>query len=384
MPAGLPRRGGPAEQHPYCLRLPGQRRAGEKAVRPQPCCIDLRRCVVPRRSRGTLMPAPSTSTLAPAAARAAMPRTTLTVTGGRATACRRSLPTASASGRPRYRRTRAAPLPSARLRRLECTSANAGPSRRIGSSSGLSCVDWDGRPLEGTSCWFGRGALQLSWNCNYAHANILMAAIGQEIDICAGALRCPRPPGPLPACLVLPLAHVPAPATPPRPPSCANLPVCCSPGGRVDPDSICDDGKTYWAASIAYWMLKVHAVYLLDHSFDTAMACIKDGLCDAPYEGEWKGSGWETRKERYEQYLQIFAPAPPVSVSPPPPPPCWAPQSCPSNPVWPCVTGGDPFQCGDVDLGEPCARAPAARWAVPLDASAREQASRAFAQRRCR
>lgn len=125
-------------------------------------------------------------------------------------------------------------------------------------SSSPMCTDWDGRALQGADCWFGRGALQLTWNCNYAKANALIKELpGFSIDVCR------------------------------------------------DPDSICTDGKTYFATSLAYWALSVADVFKRDHRMATAMHCIKDG-CRLPYRGEWRGSGAADRMAEYTRLMALL------------------------------------------------------------------------------
>ena len=171
------------------------------------------------------------------------------------------------------------------------------PANACGTSP--TCTDWADRPLSGTSCWFGRGAIQLTWNCNYAKANVLLSELGQGIDICA------------------------------------------------DPSSICDNGKSFWGGSLAYWMQNVHDAYMQDHVVDTAMACIKNG-CSGPWvdgEGTWTGSGHAVRRENYRRYLGMLTggviPSPSPSPGPTPSPHCSS--EAPANACAPCAIEGD---CG--------------------------------------
>jgi len=122
------------------------------------------------------------------------------------------------------------------------------------------CTDWNGRNNTGKDCWYGRGALQITWNCNYAKMNVLVSELnlnGNGVDLCR------------------------------------------------DPDSLCNSGEGFWATAIAFWMLVVHPVYKQDFSIETAMHCIKDN-CAGTYEGTWIGSGNEDRRNWYNTYKALL------------------------------------------------------------------------------
>jgi len=124
-----------------------------------------------------------------------------------------------------------------------------------------SCTATNGNSYTGTDCWYGRGALQLTWDCNYAKANVLIGELGLGINVCN------------------------------------------------TPDSVCSDGKTFFATSLAYWMMTVEDVFQEDHRMDTAMNCVKSG-CDAPYSGTWTGSGAETRRAEFNRLTQLLGATP--------------------------------------------------------------------------
>lgn len=131
------------------------------------------------------------------------------------------------------------------------------PQNACGSSP--TCYDWAGRKMEGDSCWYGRGALQLTWNCNYAKADILVRELGIEsLDICN------------------------------------------------NPDSVCSSGEGFFATAISYWMSVVHPVYKRSNfEIDTSMHCIKDDNCsvwDVAERGPWNGSGAADRRKWYSEY----------------------------------------------------------------------------------
>lgn len=124
------------------------------------------------------------------------------------------------------------------------------------------CTDFWGNTLDGENCWYGRGALQLSWPGNY---NNVAAAIktGSNVDICD------------------------------------------------DPDAICNSATTAFSASMAYWKLNespwIHGNSNPDcmaYTFACALQVVRP-------------ADTSTNKEREEQYVKylkamgITGPAPP-------------------------------------------------------------------------
>lgn len=147
------------------------------------------------------------------------------------------------------------------------------------------CTDWAGRENQGPNCWYGRGALQITWNCNYAKMDRLVSELGiPDIDLCE------------------------------------------------NPDSLCTSKEGFFATAIAFWMSVVHPVYSQDFSIDTAMNCIKFD-CRGPWDlignGPWDGPGHQDRRYWYETYKAMLRGEPHDA----PLPPSFAPTPHPTSPT---------------------------------------------------
>ena len=138
------------------------------------------------------------------------------------------------------------------------------------------CTDFWGNKLDGADCWFGRGALQVTWPGNYG---LLAASVktGTGVDICA------------------------------------------------DPDAICRTGTTAFEVAIGYWHHN-DAPWVRNPVFESALQVVR------PADGSTNG----LRKTQYEAYLAAMG----ISGPPPAPKKAPVPASCPqcSGGCW--CTGG--------------------------------------------
>merc|ERR1719163_895126 len=152
------------------------------------------------------------------------------------------------------------------------------------------CTDFWGNKLDGKDCWFGRGALQLTWPGNMNSVAKAVQA-GSGIDICD------------------------------------------------NPDAICDSGASAFSTGIAYWLLN-EGPWKRAHTFDSSLQVVR------PADGSSNG----LRKKQYEAYLSAMGiTGPPPAPTKPP-----VPASCPqcSGGCW--CTGGqcgepgcsNPKNCG--------------------------------------
>lgn len=152
------------------------------------------------------------------------------------------------------------------------------------------CTDFWGNKLDGKDCWFGRGALQLTWPGNMNSVAKAVQA-GSGIDICD------------------------------------------------NPDAICDSGASAFSTGIAYWLLN-EGPWKRAHTFDSSLQVVR------PADGSSNG----LRKKQYEAYLSAMG----ITGPPPAPTKPQVPASCPqcSGGCW--CTGGqcgavdcsDPKNCG--------------------------------------
>merc|ERR1711964_5480 len=138
------------------------------------------------------------------------------------------------------------------------------------------CTDFWGNKLDGKDCWFGRGALQLTWGGNYQGVAAVVKT-GTGIDICA------------------------------------------------NPDAICESGVTAFEVAIGYWKLN-EGPWNRAHTFDSSLQVVR------PADGSSNG----LRKTQYNAYLAAMG----ITGAPPAPKKVPVPASCPqcSGGCW--CTGG--------------------------------------------
>lgn len=129
-----------------------------------------------------------------------------------------------------------------------CYSPNEGNTDPDACGRNQQCTDFMGRPYKDRDCFFGRGAIQLTWACNYYKTNVNLKKLGHNIDICK------------------------------------------------DPDSVCDDGVTLWLSSINYWVTIVGQKWLQNMDIYDASFAIKGN----------EEASFTNRALYYKNYISLF------------------------------------------------------------------------------